>query len=458
MTPSKMDLVIAKRFGLGIRPEAATGERPDVRRLISDEIARGAHLPAVDGLLDTPATIDLVTKLKRAKASSISDMGRADEEQNPVVPTLAPNEIYRREAAVHFEAASSSRLGFAERIVWFWTNHFSVATGKSMLLKALAGVFEREVIRRHAFGRFSDLLIAAETHPAMLLYLDNQSSTGPASPTGARRGAGLNENLAREILELHTLGVHGGYSQSDVTSFAKVISGWTVGGLTTSKKSTVPSGFIFDVRRHEPGPQTILGKIYARPGIEQGLAILVDLAAHRSTARFIATKLARYFVADHPPESLIRELEQVFLETGGDLRHVYTALAASAAAITPPFDGIIGQEEFVVSCCRAFDVAPSTPLLLRYLMELGHPLWNPPGPNGFSSNADQLATPQGLKNRLVIASRLARSSRRNVRPDILLGEVAGQPVSDETREAVMLAESREQAFALIAMSPEFQRR
>ena len=201
----------------------------------------------------------------------------------------------------------------------FWSNHFAVSADKQPLA-AVAGLYEQEAIRPHVTGNFYDLLLAVERHPAMILYLDNQTSMGPARPPrrfvrrNRGRELGLNENLAREILELHTLGVDGGYTQADVTEFAKVLTGWSIGGTLGEARGPLarlvadpgrPGEFHFRAQMHEPGDKTIVGKRYRERGAEEGEDVLRALALHPSTARHLATKLARHFVADDPPPKLV---------------------------------------------------------------------------------------------------------------------------------------------------------
>src|SRR5439155_635488 len=188
-----------------------------------------------------------------------------------------------------------------------------------------AGSFEREAIRPYVLGRFGDMLKAVEQHPAMLFFLDNQQSLGPDSRAGKNRNRGLNENLAREILELHTLGVGGGYSQEDVTSLANIITGWTYAGRLGQLGA--PGSFVFNANAHQPGAQRVMGKIYDAPGVAQGEAVLADIARHPSTAKFIATKFARHFVADDPPPALVARPAD-----GIDPRDLLELVAADAAS------------------------------------------------------------------------------------------------------------------------------
>src|SRR5437763_899368 len=227
----------------------------------------------------------------------------------PCDPAVGPDLLPRAPDTLGFEArigaALGAELGFVESLVWFWSNPFCVSAAKGGV-RPLCGAYEREAIRAHVLGRFADMLVAVETHPAMLVYLDNARSIGPESVAGRNRRKGLNENLAREILELHTLGVRAGYTQDDVTSFAKVITGWT---LVPPRQDPDRGGeFLFNPRMHEPGALGVMGKSYAEGGIEQGRAVLLDLARHPATARHIAEKLARAFVADAPPPALVEIL------------------------------------------------------------------------------------------------------------------------------------------------------
>ncbi len=194
----------------------------------------------------------------------------------------------------------------------------------------LAGAFEREAIRPHVLGNFTDLLLAVEQHPAMLLYLDNYLSVGPGSRLArmaarrqTERKIGINENLAREILELHTLGVNGGYTQQDVTTFAQVLTGWSIGGNFGRLQDGEPGQFTFREALHEPGAKTVLGKRYSEDGESEGKAVLRDVAAKPATATFIATKLARHFIADEPPPAAVEKLAKSFTKSHGDLPTVY---------------------------------------------------------------------------------------------------------------------------------------
>ena len=262
----------------------------------------------------------------------------------PPAPPL-PQQLFQNEAKARFDAALGADIGFVERLVWFWSNHFCISADK---IVEMPGPFEREAIRPHALGRFADLLLAVESHPGMLFYLDNVQSMGANSTAGITRDKGLNENLAREILELHTLGVRSGYTQQDVTSFANVITGWT----WIQPEQPIHGGeFAFVQRLHEPGAKTVLGKLYPDTGVGQGRAVLADLARHPATAQHIAQKLARHFVADEPPPSLVAKLAKTFSDTDGNLKDVAKTLVTADESWTPRAPSSNRRRNGRSACC-----------------------------------------------------------------------------------------------------------
>jgi uncharacterized protein (DUF1800 family) len=320
-----------------------------------------------------------------------------------------------------------------------------------------AGSFEREAIRPQVFGRFADMLRAVEQHPAMLFFLDNQQSLGPDSRAGQNRNRGLNENLAREIMELHTLGVGGGYTQDDVTSLARIITGWTYAGR--QGQLGTPGSFVFNANAHQPGAHVVMGKIYQPNGVAQGEAVLADIARHPSTAKFIATKFVRHFVADDPPPALVARLANVFGKSDGDLRALAMALLDSEEAWKAPLTKVRSPYEFLVAGGRLLAQIPGDPArYLNGLNVLGQPLWSPAGPNGFPDSNAAWAAPEGMKLRLDISAQFASRLADTIDPRDLLELMAADAASPETRRTVERAESRQQALALLLMSPEFQRR
>jgi len=414
------------------------------------EIERQAQNAAAQQAANAPSD---ASGAMAANAPASAPPAQAQPARNP--GPGVPQQLYLEEARARTEAALGGDTGFAERLVWFWSNHFCVSANKGGPVRALCGAFEREAIRPHVLGRFGDMLLAVESHPAMLFYLDNVRSIGPQSMAGRNRGAGLNENLAREILELHTLGVRTVYTQDDVTSFAKVITGWSI---VPFKQDPVHGGdFFFNPRMHEPGAQTVVGKVYPDGGFDQGSAVLADIARHPATARHIASKFATHFVADAPPPALVERLSKRFLDTQGDLKDLAKILINSEETWTAARAKLKRPSEWIVSALRATGVTPPDirPVVQAQNM-LGEPLWRPPAPKGFSD--DSMDWMSGLAERLDVANQLARRVAPLVDPDAVVDTALGPLASDETRQTVKRAESRPQALALLLMAPEFQRR
>jgi uncharacterized protein (DUF1800 family) len=375
-------------------------------------------------------------------------------------PVAAPSPeqmIFRAEALARLRRAIEARSGLVERLVAFWSNHFCISAGKGGFARVTAGAFEREAIRPHVLGRFGDMLQAVESHPAMLHFLDNAQSIGPNSRAGQNGKRGLNENLAREIMELHTLGVHGGYSQGDVTSLARILTGWTSVGADGHDGE--PGAFIFRANAHEPGAHPLLGKTYPETGRNQGEAALADLASHPATATFVVGKFVRHFVSDEPPAKLIDDLVRIFRATDGDLKALAIALIESDAAWSAPATKMRSPYEFLVAVDRALGHVPDDPgQILGPLNAMGMPLWAPPGPNGFPDSVAVWAAPEGMKMRLDFASDIAGKVKDPSNPSDLLESLCGPAASAETRTAIARAESKPQGLALLFMSPEFQRR
>ncbi|WP_407116875.1 DUF1800 domain-containing protein [Bradyrhizobium sp. LMG 9283] len=445
--------------------------------------AAKAAAPAETPAAETPAQAPADQKpgLRRnlslnAAAEITGQMAEAKPPDAPAKPqTMQPNaatppaakpapqplnviqKTFRAEALARLQRATLVDCGFTERLVVFWSNHFCISASKGELARIWAGAFEREAIRPHVLGRFAEMLRAVEQHPAMLFFLDNQQSLGPDSRAGQNRKRGLNENLAREIMELHTLGVGGGYTQGDVTSLARIITGWTFAGR--QGQLGAPGSFVFNVNAHQPGPQVLLGKTYEATGLAQGEAALADLARHPSTANFIATKFVRHFVADDPPPVLVARLRDVFVKTDGDLRALATALVDSDEAWKAPLTKMRSPYDFLVASGRLLARLPEDPgVYLNSLNLLGQPLWSPAGPNGFPDTSAAWAAPEGMKLRLDIAAQIGARLGNNVDPLDLLEFAAADAASTETRRTIERAESRQQALALLLMSPEMQRR
>jgi uncharacterized protein (DUF1800 family) len=361
--------------------------------------------------------------------------------------------LYRAQAAAALENALGTPAPFRERLVWFWANHFTVSIRGGVA--AVAGAFVEEAIRPHVTGRFDDMLFAVMRHPAMLMYLNNAGSVGPGSPAGQRSHRGLNENLARECLELHTVSPAAGYTQADVTNFAKLLTGWSV------DLQADPPGFRFRPMAHEPGTQLLMGREFP-DGEAGGVAALHFLAAHPSTHRVLSTKLVQHFVADDPPPDAARRVEGVLRDTRGDLGAAAAALILLDAAWQPA-SKLRTPADFVVATLRMLDLSPeqrSGMNLPGILGNLGQPMWNAPQPNGWPDRAGDWATPEAMMRRIDWAYGV--SGRVSADSGLDAAELAeatlGPLLSDDTLRAVHRAGSRRDAITLLLTSPEFQRR
>ncbi|MFB6447521.1 DUF1800 domain-containing protein [Bradyrhizobium tunisiense] len=440
----------AKAAGPAETPPVAPAEqKPALRRNLS----LNAAATEVAGQMTEAKPADNAAKPEAMQPNAAAPPAAKPAPQ----PLNVIQKTFRAEALARLQRATLAECGFTERLVVFWSNHFCISASKGELARIWAGAFEREAIRPHVLGRFADMLKAVEQHPAMLFFLDNQQSLGPDSRAGQNRKRGLNENLAREIMELHTLGVGGGYTQDDVTSLARIITGWTFAGR--QGQLGAPGSFVFNSNAHQPGPQMLLGKTYEPTGLAQGEAALADIARHPSTANFIAAKFVRQFVADDPPPALVARLRDVFVKTDGDLKALAMALVDSEEAWQAPLTKMRSPYEFLVASGRLLARVPEDPSrYLNGLNLLGQPLWSPAGPNGFPDTNAAWAAPEGMKLRLDIAAQIGSRLGSNIDPLDLLEFAAADAASIETRRAVERAESRQQALALLLMSPEMQRR
>ena len=458
------------RFGLGPRAGSIAAVASDPRGALLAELDRPRAGQIDNPNLQTSGAANRSVFEMNAKRLAEQKLAKKKRDENPGMeepamepepkqkmgkkktgPPPLPQQIFLQEAGARIDAAVGAEIGFVERLVWFWSNHFCISVGSTVM----AGAYEREAIRPHVLGRFREMLLAAEGHPGMLIYLDNQTSIGPNSTAGINNTRGLNENLAREILELHTLGVRTVYTQEDVTNFAKVLTGWTI--IPTVTNPAHGGEFQFHPRMHEPGPQTIVGTTYPDNGVEQGRAVLADLARHPATAKHVAFKLARHFVADDPPGPLVDRLAYRFLETEGDLKEVAIALVNAPEAWTEDRRKIKRPGEWLIGAIRATGLRGTADRMTRTMLGLGEPLWQPPAPKGFSD--DSAAWLDGLAQRLIVANSFAqRVIERVVDPAEIADAALGPLASAETREAIARAESKPQALALLLLSPEFQRR
>ena len=469
----------ANRFGLGRRWDDPAVD--DAKAWLTRQLGAFDPAPAAIAGLASRHTIATAyvdyREERQARRREAADMAMSDAENgmDAELRRLSRSEIRRHyvdASAARLSAAAASSTPFPERLVHFWANHFAVSADKQTVI-GFAGNYEFEAIRPHIMGKFSDLLIAAVRHPAMLLYLDQAQSFGPDSAfatrvrnRGNRQAPGLNENLAREILELHTLGVRTGYTQADVTNFAKALTGLTVAGLGRGPGQRLmpegarPGETVFIEPLHEPGTQTILGRRYDQRGPEQGEAVLRDLAAHPATAKHVATKLARHFTGDTPPPALVDRLAADFLQSGGDLPSLYRTLVASPEPWGPAPTMFKSPWDWTVSMMRAlklpaFGERQNIPALFT---QLGQPIWRPGSPKGYDDVVATWAGSAGLMQRVELASRVAarigdRADARQLAPLVL-----ADALTPETSRAIARADSPGQGLAMLFASPAFLRR
>jgi uncharacterized protein (DUF1800 family) len=465
--------IAANRFGLGARPGELAAIGADSRGWLRAQLQAPAPVLGGAGLRSSREILAEALELRRelqaarksgAAAGAAAEQGAANEAALQKLPQyLRP--IYTSEVTARLQQAVSTERPFTERLTQFWANHFAVSIDKQFLA-GLAGSFEREAIRPHVLGNFSELLLAAETHPAMLLYLDNHLSVGPHSEAAWRaarrqsqRKVGINENLAREILELHTLGVGGGYTQTDVTTFAEVITGWSIGGDGGRFQGGVPGQFRFRAELHEPGAKVVLGRRYRDEGFGQGVAVLRDLARERATAHFIALKLARHFIADEPPPGAVTRLADALHAGGGDLPTVYRALIDTREAWEQGLAKYKTPSDYIVSGFRGLALpvdagrAPLAPFEL-----LGQRTWSPGSPAGWPDRSADWDGASALMKRIEWAQAVGErlGSRRDAVE--LAPQLLGANLTDATRGALSHAASAAQAVTLLLAAPEFMRR
>ena len=459
--PDLQAAIAVTRFGLGARPGDIAAARSDPQGWLEAQVAsQGADIPVAPGGQPLPDTRDRFQALlayRAARQAAGQDMMARKAAAEPLNEAL-DNEILSRAWL-----GATAPASFRERWALFWGNHFSVSTKKGEELHATAAAFEREAIRPRVFGRFEDLLVASSGHPAMIMYLDQQNSIGPNSPAAIRqrlngKAPGLNENLGREIMELHSLGADAGYSQADVTEFARALTGWSFGGGGVPIEQQ--GAFLYKPQVHEPGPRQVFGAAYPSGEFEQARAALRDFARSPHTSRHVARKLAAHFVADTPPPALVARLDAAYRESDGDLSHVARTLVRAPEAWSPQAAKLKTPYEFVISSYRIAGYGPGDPRkdVLGPLGGMGHRPLAAAQPNGWSDAAADWAAPDAIVKRISFAQGLANAHAPQAEPLQLADAALGARLGPATAAAIRRAESRPEAFTLLLMSPEFQRR
>lgn len=458
-----MNTAIAlNRFGLGARADEDLPTDP--KRWLFEQFGRFEIKPAA--WASEPVSAAIAVNLADARQRNGTAEGSANTEARRSL-RRTNSELYQGAVGARTMSALTTTAPFIERLVHFWSNHFSVSVDKALVLP-FAGAFEAEAIRPHVLGRFEEMLLAVERHPAMLLYLDQVQSIGPDSRIAARlesrnpgREAGLNENLAREIMELHTLGVRTGYTQGDVSEFARALTGWSanLSGRGARVRRSPPGSFVFREAAHEPGIRTIMGKSYAQAGEAQGRAVLHDLAIAPATARHIAMKLARHFVADDPPVALVERLSNAFQRSSGNLSALYRALIDAPESWATPSVKFKTPWEWLVSMLRGLGQRDLRDMRIAPLMQqLGQPVWRPGSPAGFDDVAASWASPDALMRRVEVVQRIAGRAAERTDPHILAARLLPTALSANTTQALAHTKSLPTGLAMLFVSPEFLRR
>ncbi len=483
--------IAANRFGFGARPGELAAIAGDPRGWVKAQLAPERSTPSALAALPT-AEDDVLAfgrfyVQQRLNGPNGEKLKQRLEKRGVSEDALSVEDRFRQHFRARYENATKARLDTAfatdrpvfERLAHFWANHFTVSIAKPQAA-GMPPSFEREAIRPHVTGRFTDMLLASSKHPGMTIYLDNWMSIGPNSawarnprlvprygfgPGG--RPTGLNENLGREILELHTLGVNGGYTQADVQALAAIITGWTyqrpdVRAYFTDDIGTRTGAqmFRFEDDAHEPGAKTLMGKTYAINGAAQGEAALTDIARHPSTARFIATKLARHYIADAPTPAVVARIEETFRRTNGDLRATMTTLIDSPEVWAQPYAKFKQPEEYLISVMRALKIAQLPPGVAAVATAtMGQRLYGAPGPDGWADIAAPWLSGDLVWKRVEWCEALApRVARADLDPASIGDACLGPLFSAASREAVRRAESPMQGTVILFSCPEFQRR
>ena len=439
--PASMAAVIAAtRFGFAPKPGELASIGGDPRGWVASQLINRRSDFAPGSLPPSPETVAAMLEARKDKAEKPELKERLKA-------------TYLGEIDARMRAAILGDTPVLERLTQFWSNHFTVS-GMRPFVRGVTGAFEREAIRPHVTGRFLDMLMAATQHPTMLLYLDNAQSFGPDSPAGRRQNKGINENLGRELLELHTLGVDGGYTQADVEALARILTGWTVAPLRDP-----PAGrFRFFPQIHEPGDKRLLGRTYPEGGMEEGVAALRDLAAHPATARHIATQLARHFISDTPPADAVERIARAFRNTGGDLKQVTLAVLREDAVWREPFAKVRTPTELVISAYRAVGTAPEPGLAFMALKKLDQPPFFAPSPAGWPDVASAWVSPESVLRRTEWCQTFAELLADIPDPVEVMANSFGEALPEDVQRAVKRAPDKRAGLALLVASPQFQRR
>jgi uncharacterized protein (DUF1800 family) len=453
--PTLETILACNRFGLGVGRGDIERAQTDPRRFLLGQIAPDHALLRSGDLLSSAQIIS-----ETDMASGANALARR------------ARDIISRESAERLRHGAQCETSFAERWARFWCNHFTVSA-RSVQLSSIAGAYEREAVRPHVFGSFSDLLKSATLHAGMLIYLDASRSIGPNSPAGRRRSAGINENLARECLELHTMGAGSGYAQQDIIELAKALTGWMV--ATPQLLRNPPGGrsgraasyrvlernagqAVFIRAAHEPGARHILQTTYPDNGEDQAIAILEDIARRPETAAFIARKISRHFFHPDDAPRIAPQLAGLFTSAGGDLSRLARAVVMSEAAWRPDPIRMKAPEDFITSVARA--LGPRSVMrrdLQMGAIAMGQQPYRAPSPAGWPDTDADWSGPDALLKRIEWANAVAQRAPVTD-PVSFLSDHLGETLSPRTARTIAGAATTTQGLTLGLMCPEFQRR
>lgn len=445
------------RFGSGLSP---SHDGPATPEALIDSLGQGDGSQQFP-VMSTEEVTALYAAYMRGRRGRKNDPALEAEYQKQRERMIQASWLLRRSRLAR---AVMAPVGFADRLAQFWSSHFSIrGFGAHKII--LREAFQEDVIRAHQLGRFADLLRAATLHPAMLGYLDQSSSIGPGSPFASRRGkkSGLNENHARELLELHTLGVGDAYSQADIRQLAELMTGLMV---------DQDGAFKYAPQRAEPGAETVLGKEYGGaepPRLDEISAFFDDVAVHPATAHFISRKLARHFCADTPPPELVEAMATRFRDTGGDLTAVYEVMVGHRLARESFGQKVRQPWDFIVAGFRSLDVEGRTlvdmklsslrRMVMKPLAAMGQPIIGAPQPEGWPEEEEAWLTPQQLAARIDWALDVPSMKAKDLPPVTAFVRTAlGEDRAAEVEPIVRRAESLPEAIGLVIASPQFNRR
>lgn len=503
MTMFDDQLIAHNRFGLGARadqivwPNVSTNQlsRKQLQQQLLDELARQpavsfpSWLPTSNKIGKSYADFSKKKKMfkneakkaNKGKAASKQQIAEQEKKLQQIQKSYKGKQTFFQQTGYVLKQSIKSEQSLNWRLLDFFSNHFSVSA-EGGLMKVLAVTLETEAIAPNLNGSFQDMLIAVSQHPAMLMYLNNEKSFGPNSTmainrekkrekqrakngTSKAKKLGLNENLAREILELHTLGVNGGYKQKDVTELAKAITGWSL----TNPRKVDELTYLYRHEGHEPGSRTVLGKRYPA-GKEQGLKILKDLANHPSTADYVSRKLVQHFVNDKPNEELVKQLNHTWLATKGDLKAIMATLINSQHAWQTERNKFKNPREFLVSTLRLIDSTQVSKLtkakshvdklkdkqLISWLTQMGQRPFAAGSPAGYPDSESDWNGANALMSRIDWVNLVVSKVRVDIDKAITL--VFGDDKNSDNYLRIVRAESKQQALTMLLLSPEFMRR